>query len=177
MFSSAFVFARLLLRRLKEGMAETHGACGRCVGKRVSSSPGFKGWRKNFEKLGFKDLELERFKSKVGCGHVMSPSFPDIHHMITEGHNRSNSCHAGSQQRCVCISSADTWILWSFPARVGLVRTFGLEKISPKLYEQLWDCAWWDGSGTDDCSLKKRMERMIVRVMEDEENEEEREEE
>lgn len=108
MFSSAFVFARLLLRRLKEGMAETHGACGRCVGKRVSSSPGFKGWRKNFEKLGFKDLELERFKSKVGCGHVMSPSFPDIHHMITEGHNRSNSCHAGSQQRCVCISSADT---------------------------------------------------------------------
>lgn len=64
-FPVRFVFARLLLRRLKEGMAETHGACGRCVGKRVSSSPGFKGWRKNFEKLGFKDLERERFKSKL----------------------------------------------------------------------------------------------------------------
>lgn len=122
-------------------------------------------------------LSERDLNQKLDVVMLISPRFPDIHHMITEEHNRSNSCHAGSQQRCVCISSADTWILWSFPARVGLVRTFGLEKISPKLYEQLWDCAWWDGFGTDDCSLKKRMERIIVRVMEDEENEEEREEE
>ena len=70
--------ARLLLRRLKEGIAETHGACGRCVGKRVSNSPGFKDWRKNFEKLGFKDLERERFEANLDAVmycHIVTCSY------------------------------------------------------------------------------------------------------
>ncbi|CAK9046255.1 2-oxoglutarate and iron-dependent oxygenase domain-containing protein CP2 (Protein CUPULIFORMIS 2) [Durusdinium trenchii] len=43
----------LLLKRLQQGSTGTHTACGRCVGKK---GPSFPGWRQLFLKLGFEEI-------------------------------------------------------------------------------------------------------------------------